>query len=136
MPLTIVTGFDGSDTSYRALAMAIGVASREQGCVRACTVCPMPVFTPPSGLSIAPTAHLYESKGDLVRSASKEMADAGVTGDCTCVYGDAAIELEKLAESCAADLIVVGCSRRPRLHRRAVPRRLLAMRRTPVLVVP
>ena len=45
-------------------------------------------------------------------------------------------ELEALAEACHADLIVVGRSRHPALHLGGVPRRLLAMGRRPVLVVP
>ncbi len=31
---SLVVGIDGSETSYRAFAMAVGLAVREQGCVR------------------------------------------------------------------------------------------------------
>lgn len=34
----IVVGIDGSATSYRAFAMAVGLALREQGCIHACYV--------------------------------------------------------------------------------------------------
>ena len=39
---SIVVGTDGSETSYRAFAMAVGFAVREQGCVHACFVAHLP----------------------------------------------------------------------------------------------
>ena len=39
---SIVVGTDGSETSYRAFAMAVGFAVREQGCVHACFVAHVP----------------------------------------------------------------------------------------------
>ena len=39
---SLVVGIDGSETSYRAFAMAVTLAVREQGCVHACFVSPIP----------------------------------------------------------------------------------------------
>jgi hypothetical protein len=40
---SLVVGIDGSETSYRAFAMAVALAVREQGCVHACFVSHPPV---------------------------------------------------------------------------------------------
>ena len=40
---SLVVGIDGSETSYRAFAMAVALAVREQGCVHACFVSHVPV---------------------------------------------------------------------------------------------
>ena len=39
---SLVIGIDGSETSCRAFAMAIGLAVREQGCVHTCFIIHVP----------------------------------------------------------------------------------------------
>ena len=77
-----------------------------------------------------------DNGGDLGRDVAEELRGAGVEGEFTFVKGDVAHELEELAQSCRADVIVVGRSRHPALHLGGVPRKLLATGRRPVLVVP
>lgn len=138
MALTsIVVGVDGSETSYRALAMAVGLAVREQGCVHGCFVAHVPATVALGGL-FAPMPPIIgaDSDGQLARYVTEELARAEVRGDFTYRSGEIAAELEQLAESCGADLVVVGRSAHPHLHLGGVPRQLLARGRRPVLVVP
>jgi nucleotide-binding universal stress UspA family protein len=132
----IVVGVDGTDTSWRALAMAIGVARRWDGCtIHICYICQLPVSAQLGAMAV-PISPLGDQAGELKQAISDELARSGVTGEFNERVGDVARELETLAEACHADLIVVGRSRHPALHLGGVPRRLLAMGHRPVLVVP
>ena len=133
----IVVGFDGSETSYRAFAMAIGLAGREHGVVHAGFVAHLPATADPGGF-VAPASLIFDPEGDdeLASFVTAELARTGVAGDFTRRSGDVAAELERLAEACGADLLVVGRSTHPHLHLGGVPRQLLARGRMPVLVVP
>jgi nucleotide-binding universal stress UspA family protein len=132
----IVVGIDGSETSYRAFAMAVGLARREQGCIHACFVAHLPaaaaggLFAP-----LPPVSDLYNDD-QLEHFVDDELARAGVGGDFTRRVGEIPNELEGLTATCSADLVVVGRSTHPYLHLGGVPRRLLAKGRYPVLVVP
>ncbi|MGA3354757.1 MAG: universal stress protein [Acidimicrobiales bacterium] len=134
---SIVVGIDGSDTSYRAFAMAVGFAQREQGCVHACYVAHLPGAAAIGGL-FAPVPLVGDTESDesLARYVTGELFLAHVGGDFTCRIGEIGIELELLAETCKADLIVVGRSAHPHLHLGGVPRQLLGRAKFPVLVVP
>jgi len=134
---SIVVGIDGSETSYRAFAMAVGFAVREQGCVHACFVAHMPGAAAIGGF-FAPIPLVADAESDehLARFVTGELFQARVGGDFTCRSGDIGAELELLAETCKADLIVVGRSAHPHLHLGGVPRQLLARGRFPILVVP
>ena len=129
-------GVDGSTTSWRALSMAVGVAREYGARLHACFVLHLPgaADVPPFGLPAAGLAP--HDGGDMGRDVGDEMARAGVAGEFSCRQGDVAVQLEQLAESCRADLIVVGRSRRPALHLGGVPRRLLSSGKRAVLVVP
>jgi nucleotide-binding universal stress UspA family protein len=134
----IVVGVDGSDASWRALAMAIGVARRWEGCtIRICYVSQVPVSAQLGAIAlpISPLAGVSEA-GELKQAVSEELSRNSVPGEFNERSGDVARELETLAESCHADLIVVGRSRHPALHLGGVPRRVLAMGHRPILVVP
>jgi len=134
---SVVVGIDGSNTSWRAFAMAVGIARRDRGSVHACFVSHTPA---PAELAVfaVPVPALVDDEGaaDLGKEVAAELNSAGVGGDFACRKGDVARELEALAASCQADLIVVGRSRHPALHLGGVPRKLLAMGRRPVLIVP
>jgi nucleotide-binding universal stress UspA family protein len=133
---TIVVGVDGSRASWRALAMATGIARRESGAVHACYVVHIPAAAE-LGVFAVPVPPAVDGDGSELRAeVEQELAGAGATGTFSCRRGDIARELEALAEERRADLIVVGRSRHPSLHVGAAPRRLLAMGRRPVLVVP
>ena len=134
---SIVVGFDGSQTSHRAFAMAVGLAGREHGSVHACFVAHLPATATLAGfVGPVPPVSDPEGDGDLGGFVTAELARAGVAGGFTCCSGEVAGELERLAETCNADLLVVGRSTHPHLHLGGVPRHLLARGRLPVLVVP
>jgi nucleotide-binding universal stress UspA family protein len=134
---SIVVGIDGSETSYRAFAMAVGVAVRENGCVHACFVAHLPGAAAIGGF-FAPVPLLADSESDerLARYVTEELFVASIGGDFTYRTGEIAAEIEILAETCRADLIVVGRSEHPHLHLGGVPRQLLGRGRFPILVVP
>ena len=134
---SIVVGIDGSETSYRAFAMAVGFAQREQGCVHACYVAHLPGAAAIGGF-FAPVPLVADAESDerLARYVTEELFLAHVGGDFTCRSGEIGAELELLAETCRADLIVVGRSAHPHLHLGGVPRQLLGRGKFPVLVVP
>ena len=134
---SIVVGIDGSETSYRAFAMAVGFAQRDLGCVHACFVAHLPGAAAIGGFfAPVPLVADVESDERLARYVTEELFLAHVGGDFTCRSGEIGAELELLAETCKADLIVVGRSAHPHLHLGGVPRQLLGRGRFPVLVVP
>jgi nucleotide-binding universal stress UspA family protein len=134
----IVVGVDGTDTSWRALSMAIGVARRWHGCtIHICYISQLPVSAQLGAMAVPISALAGgDQAGELKQAISDELARSDVMGEFNERVGEVARELETLAEACHADLIVVGRSRHPALHLGGVPRRLLAMGRRPVLVVP
>ena len=134
---SLVVGIDGSETSCRALAMAIGLAVREQGCVHTCFIIHVPTVDALGG-SFAPVQLVDDAESDdrLAGFVTEELGQAHVDGDFTCRVGEVGAQLELLAESCKADLIVVGRSAHPYLHLGGVPRQLLARGRFPILIVP
>lgn len=134
----IVVGVDGSTTSWRAFSLAVCVAKSHGARVRACLVWHTPASLEMAAFAmpVLPVLEDEQDGGEVARQVREELALAGVEGDLSCREGDIAHELEVLAEACRADLIVVGRSRHPALHLGGVPRRMLAMGRRPVLVVP
>jgi nucleotide-binding universal stress UspA family protein len=134
---SIVVGIDGSDPSFRAFAMAIGFAAREEGCVHACFVAHLPGAAAIGGFfAPVPLVGDMESDERLARYVTEELFLAHVGGDFTYRTGEVGAELELLATSCKADLIVVGRSAHPHLHLGGVPRQLLTRGKFPILVVP
>lgn len=134
---SVVVGIDGSMTSWRAFAMAVGIARRDKGCVHACFVSHTPAPAELAVFAVPVPAFVGEDGvADLGKEVASELSQAGVDGDFACRKGDVARELEALAAKFQADLIVVGRSRHPALHLGGVPRKLLAMGRRPVLIVP
>jgi len=102
---SIVVGTDGSETSYRAFAMAVGFAVREQGCVHACFVAHVPGAAALGGfLAPVPLVTYPESDDRLASFVTEELGQAHVGGDFTCRSGEVAAELELLAVSCRPTL--------------------------------
>lgn len=132
---SIIVGFDGSETSHRAFAMAVGLAGREHGSVHACFVARLPPAVSLGGL-VVPAPLEDPETDELGGFVTTELARTGVNGDFVRCSGEVAAELEQLAVAYGADLLVVGRSTHPHLHLGGVPRQLLTRGRLPVLVVP
>ena len=133
----LVVGIDGSTTSWRALSMAVGIAERYKARVHACFVLHTPAVAEmaPFGLPVPETGE-GDDGDELAQAVTEELDRAGVVGDFAYRKGDVAREPEDLAEASRADVIVVGRSRHPALHLGGVPRKLLAMGRRQIIVVP
>ena len=120
-PVTIVVGVDGSDASLRALAYAVGEGRRCAGHVIAAFVHPQ--------VPAAASLSLATGAADAVLSATTAAAadavatiDAGIVAarrdfgadiELRHLHGAPADELAHLADTVAADLVVVGASRHP-----------------------
>jgi nucleotide-binding universal stress UspA family protein len=133
----VVVGVDDTMTSWRAFSLALSMAKVYDARLHACFVFHVPATAelPPFALPVAGLADDADG-GKLGAEVRGEMTRAGVDGDFSCRDGDVALELEELAETCRADMIIVGRSRHPTLHLGGVPRRLLSRGRRAVLVVP
>ena len=133
---SIVVGVDGSQSAYRAFAMAIDLAEREHGRVHACCVAHVPALAA-AGSFVTPTPPLDDRlDDDLSNFVTDALSRAHVSGDFAWRVGEIAVELESLAADHAADLIVVGRSAHLHLRVGGVPRHLLARGHYPILVVP
>jgi len=132
----LVVGMDGTTTSWRALSMALGMAARDGAQVHVSCVLHVPAMAEMGAFAMPIPPPLDDEDNSFERDVQNELVNAGVVGEFTYRKGDVAPQLEALAETCRADLIVVGRSRHPALHLGGVPRKLLAMGRRPVLVVP
>ena len=134
----VVVGVDGSRTSWRALSVAIDMAAHYQAKLHACHVWALTQTEERAGVSAAPLAagEVGPGAAALVTEVTKRMEDAGVAGEFIEREGVIAHELEALASSSNADLIVVGRSTHPALHVGGVPFRLLANGNRLLLVVP
>jgi nucleotide-binding universal stress UspA family protein len=136
---SIVVGIDGSDESGRALALAVELAARHRGRVHACFIAHLPTAVMLGsflGPSVSVADALDETVERLSRLVREELGTAEVGGDFAWTQGDVATELQRLAATHDADLIVVGRSAHPHLHVGNVPNRLITMGLRPVLVVP
>jgi nucleotide-binding universal stress UspA family protein len=141
-PSLVVVGFDGSDTSWHALAWACGHARRAR-----CPVLAVYVSTNrywdrvvPVGDAAAALAEAATEAADQLRREITQMASGcGFPVNVSFVHrqGDPARELMLVAREHGADLLVVGTSAHP-LHRVAgsLPGRLARCRQIPVVVVP
>jgi nucleotide-binding universal stress UspA family protein len=130
--MSVVVGIDGSEPSLHALSFSIGLAVREQARLSACFVSHQVV---PFGVGILPMDYEDYAK-QLEQLVNEEFERADVGGSFFYREGDVALELKRLADECAADLIVVGRSRHPLIHIGSVPKRLLDDSRHAVLIVP
>jgi len=94
------------------------VAFCYHGAVHACFVWPLTATEKRAGFSAAPVSP-GESDGDEERLSGavvKALRDAGAEGDFVQREGEIGSELEALASSSDAEMIVVGRSRHPTLH--------------------
>jgi nucleotide-binding universal stress UspA family protein len=132
-----VVGYDGSSSSAAAVAYAGGWAQRNlgtvvivyvdaaNGLVMAQCACAMTGVIPPE-----------IPQRDLSADVEEAMAHVSTRWAYLNVRGDVADQLERVAGALAADVIVVGRSRHPRLRiASSVARRLLSTSRHIIVVV-
>jgi len=103
---TVLVGIDGSDTSLRAAAYAIGLASRQQYALTAVYVSDC-YAGPAAGTLIAAGEQTAEDLRGLVSDA---IARTGIQGDFICRSGDVYTELARAADEMHADAVIVGQS--------------------------
>jgi nucleotide-binding universal stress UspA family protein len=134
-PSVLVVGIDGSDTSWRAMYYALGLARRQHSEVIA--VFAVTVAVAFNGM---PTG-IYQDPADL--AGELKPAVLGLAGECCvptqflCVVGDPVITLTAIAAQHRADAIIIGASQALG-HRLFGSKALRAVRRCPcpVTVVP
>ncbi|MEV6348048.1 universal stress protein [Actinoplanes sp. NPDC051851] len=141
-PGKIVVGIDGSPTSLRAAAYAVGLAKRQRSRL-------VVVFVRPQQSGMVSLADSYGAAVASVVEAQNEMETEfrdtivrekpriGVDIEMMVRYGDPFSELCQAAKELRADAVVVGRSEST-LHRFAgsVAQRLVRCGRWPVTVVP
>jgi nucleotide-binding universal stress UspA family protein len=137
---TIVVGIDGSETSWRAAAYAVGLARRQSGHSHLVFVCVVPV----SGLTaLAPqvvpaTAEsTAQMMTEIAGTLERGLADLGLRWKIVTRKGNPFAELVRVANEARADTVVVGASSRLG-HRVAgsMAARLVKAHHWPVVVVP
>ncbi|MFE3449679.1 universal stress protein [Nonomuraea sp. NPDC059194] len=127
----LVVGYDGTDPSRNALAYAAGLARRDRaGLLVVFVEC----LNSAALWFFAGSPIIPDPAEDLIEDLREEMSHHGVPWRFVSVRGDAARELESLADTYRADAIVVGRSRSP--WHTSVSRGLVRHARRTVLVVP
>ncbi len=136
--MTLVVGLDGSDTSWRAAAYAVGMVRRHGGRSRLVFV----YVTPhPGAKALAPQVIPAAAEADeLTVSQIVETLRRGLEGlewELRNPTGSPFTELRRVATSVRADTVVVGASE-GLAHRLAgsLAARLVKTRQWPVIVVP
>lgn len=138
----IVVGFNGSKTSLRASAYAVGLARRQRArlvAVYVGSVAPRCVAEAGVGpFIVAEHREAFERTAASLRKEVEELAheqDISVTFVAT--RGDSCTEIHRIAEEVSADAIIVGASTRA-VHRLAgsLAVRLVRSGKWPVTVVP
>jgi nucleotide-binding universal stress UspA family protein len=134
----VIVGFDGSRTSYDALAFASGWARRSSAELVVAHVADVSWQWAAEGLGGAPLAPVMEEvAAELSNQVTEAMSEAAQSWTYVATSGSVAHELESLANEMRADAIVVGRSRRRnRTLGRAVASRLTRCTHRIVIVVP
>jgi nucleotide-binding universal stress UspA family protein len=141
-PSVILVGVDGSVTSLRAGAYAVGLA-RRQGARLVCVYVEQPsaMYGAAAGTGAAVLAEqeraFSETAADLRRRVEEGAADRGVRLTFVTAVGDPYHELRRVADEVRADAVVVGASTKAG-HRLvgSLAVRLVKAGRWPVTVVP
>jgi nucleotide-binding universal stress UspA family protein len=138
-PAMLVVGVDGSDTSWRALYYAFGLARRQHTTVLAVfarTTAPVTVGDDGTIFGALEQAS-FESAAELRAAIQALAADYGVPAEFICRAGDAVHALTEIAAERHADALVIGASQ-ARLHHLLGSKAIRAVRRCrcPVTVVP
>jgi nucleotide-binding universal stress UspA family protein len=136
---TFVVGFRGNDTSWRAVAYAVGLARRDVGACRLVVV--TAALTPDRFalcteiVPLARAAHVQVA-GELRTALEATLADTGVEWELRVVTGEPYRSVARMVWDLQADAVVVGRSRRVRWFSRSMAVRLAKRAGCPVIVVP
>ena len=138
-PSMIMVGIDGTDTSMRAAAFAVGLARRQNARLVAVFVAEPSAWVPMGapGLAYAQAQNADALADELGQQVCRGARDLGIGVTFRYVHGDPYQELSRAADEIHADLVVVGAS--TGLRHRLLPStgsRLVRARRWPVVVVP
>jgi nucleotide-binding universal stress UspA family protein len=137
----ILVGVDGSTTSLRAAAYAVGLARRQRAKVTVVYVAPpasLGAATPGgAGLAAARREAFSQVADDLRRRFEEGSRELGVSITVIAVEGDPFTELRRTADEIRADAVVVGASAQAG-HRLvgSLAVRLVRAGKWPVTVVP
>lgn len=138
-PKVIVTGVDGSESSWRAAAYAAGLARRQNALLAVVYIQPVMATGAALGAPVAETtAEIADQLIDEIRQAAKRMEDMShLRWEFHTFRGDPFNGLAKAADELKADAVVVGASEQAG-HRivGSVAVRLVKVGRWPVTVVP
>ncbi|HTW20091.1 MAG TPA: universal stress protein [Mycobacteriales bacterium] len=133
----VLAGIDGTRTSMRAGAYAVGLARRQRSCLVLAHVASRPnLAIEPSFVASGVTAN-DEAVADLWHEVGTEVDLASMEVEYVTGQGEVAAELARIACDLGAAAVVVGASEQLR-HRwiGSVGARLVARRLWPVVVVP
>ena len=137
-PSLILVGVDGSRTSLRAAAYAVGLARRQRCRLLVVYVRRMPaIASVPPGGAVVMSETLGQVATELEQLIRSGTAELGVAAEFRSVDGDPMNELTRIAEQTGADAVVVGASEH--LGHRVVgslATRLVRAGKWPVIVVP
>ena len=140
-PSSILVGVDGSESSMRALAYAVGLARRQHSrlvavYVRGFTAALLAVSDRTGGVAEAHRQAQDEIESEL-RTLFLRSCEWGVDAHLLVVDGDPLAKLSAVADELRADAVLIGASASLR-HRLAgsLAVRLVRSRRWPVTVVP
>jgi len=137
-PTVIVAGVDGTDTSLRAAAYAIGLARRQGARLMAVYVAPVGGLAAQTAAGVNALQEVADEVAtDLRERLNRVSTELGVAVEFRAVRGDAVAEITRAAEDIRADAVVVGASARAG-HRLvgSVAVRLVRAGKWPVTVVP
>jgi len=137
-PTTFVVGVDGSDTSWRALYYALGLARRQHAAILAVHVVSTPLAVADDGtLAGAVEQANANLANDLGPAVLVLAADYGVRTEFVSRVGDPVTILIEAAAEHRADALIVGASH-ARVHHLLGSKAVRAVRRCqcPVTVVP
>jgi nucleotide-binding universal stress UspA family protein len=137
----ILVGVDGSTTSLRAAAYAVGLARRQRAKVTVVYVAPpasLGAATPGGAGLVAVRREAFSQVADDLRRRFEEGSrELGISIAVITVEGDPFTELRRIADEIRADAVVVGASAQAG-HRLvgSIAVRLVRAGKWPVTVVP
>ncbi|MGW3243354.1 universal stress protein [Streptomyces sp. NPDC001070] len=138
-PKVIAAGLDGSESSWRAVAYAAGLARRQNALLAIVYVQPVLAAGAAFGAPVAEaTAEIAdELKAEIEKAAARFQATAAMRWEFHTFTGDPFSGLSQAADELKADAVVVGASEKAG-HRiiGSVAVRLVKAGRWPVTVVP
>ncbi|WP_431954560.1 universal stress protein [Actinacidiphila sp. bgisy167] len=137
-PKVIVAGLDGSDSSWRAVAYAAGLARRQNALLAIVYVQPVLAAGAAFGAPVAEaTAEIADQLKSEIEKAAERFSVSTLRWEFHTFAGDAFAGLSQASDELKADAVVVGASEKAG-HRLvgSVAVRLVKAGRWPVTVVP